>query len=451
MQAAPGTFDAITHQQRLGIEGSAGNQEQNSRLLVIENLAQLGSSQEDGVTTSRRMVEVWEMCNRLYMRFDTRTLFDERWCLAVIEAAASIAGAGTGGGGRVQQPLLRPSSSPRIIVLGLGTGLAALAAARAGAEVLWVVRVARFAEVARCLVARNDLAARVRVLFVRTWAELPPKLPPMPGGGLAREAHACVTEELGDDPLSEGLLPLARFCHSRLLRSGGAFGPCRLRIFAALACVRTTSACGFDLRAFNIFRTSSGAHGTYDFEDSLLTEQPGDARMLSAPVLLLDLDLSSAPPMPAAAPASRPVRCTAAGVFNCVVWWAELTLCAGGQPVDLGPCVRSPRASCTRARRQRLNFNGYERVLRRDESVTIHASITSDERAVLIEAPPDNHAAAAGMQVPWPLSNNGVMSCELDTHSRCHDRWVAHCAPSAAFVPLHTSLCTPLSSHASGD
>ena len=237
-----GPFDALAHQQRLGIIGSSDGASRPIRPAAIENLVNGGSSREDGVTEPRRMCDVWEICNRLHMRFGSRLLADERWCCAWARSAAAAA-----------------TARMRVIVLGLGSGTPALAAARSGAEVLWVVRVSRFAEVARQLVARNGIGGRVRVMVCKQWASLPAQLPPMPSGGKAREAHAIFTEEIGDDPISEGLLPLARLSHSLLLRPGGTFAPGRLRVQAVLASVRTGSCCGFDLRAFNVFRNSAGA------------------------------------------------------------------------------------------------------------------------------------------------------------------------------------------------
>ena len=398
-------FDALSHQQRLGIEATSdADPQQNTRQPVIDNLCQFGSTPEDGVTTSRRMVEVWELCNRLHMRYESRMLADAAWCGTIAKAAAAAA---------ASSPATDPP--PRIIVLGLGSGVPALSAGRAGAEVLWVIRVARYAEVARALVARNRLQARVRVITCSRWVDLPPRLPPMPSGGLAREAHACLTEEIGDDPLSEGVLPLARLAHALLLRRGGVFGPCRLRVYATLASVRTICASGFDLRAFNAFRSTSGACQSYDLEDALLTERPGTVAVLSAPALLFDLDLSRAlPPTSVARPVEVQVDASEGGVLNCLCWWADLCYPSGevySSAPPLCAAAEPPRSSCRRAFRQRLTFCGYERRLSAGEPVRVLASISRYETAVRVEAPPDERAAEAGTLVRWPATNAcGVLS-----------------------------------------
>ena len=100
------------------------------------------------------------------------------------------------------------------------------------------------------------------------------------GGGSAAGLDLVVTEELGDDPLSDGLLPLARCARAHLLRPHGLFSPRRVRIVGVLASVRTTRVSGFDLRAFNAFRVSEGARCAYDLEHLQISE-PGVA--LAAP------------------------------------------------------------------------------------------------------------------------------------------------------------------------
>ena len=129
---------------------------------------------------------------------------------AFARAAASASGAAA----RILRP---PRTRPRVIVLGLGSHRA-LTAARSGVEVVWYVRVARYAEVAAALLTCNRLdATRVKIVVCkRSWEDAPSQLPPTPSGELAREAEAVLTEEIGDDPLADGVLPLARLgMHAR--------------------------------------------------------------------------------------------------------------------------------------------------------------------------------------------------------------------------------------------
>ena len=102
--------------------------------------------------------------------------------------------------------------------------------------------------------------------------------------------------------------------------------PSRLRVYGALCAVRTLAVSGFDLRGFNVFRTTASFTGS-DLEDAALAEHAGAARMLSDPVLLVEIDLNQ-PPSPNGLRGRRsvPVRATHAGVLNSVAWWAELQL-----------------------------------------------------------------------------------------------------------------------------
>ena len=67
---------------------------------------------------------------------------------------------------RQQVPGARPTDV-NVLVLGLGTAIPALSAGRAGARVLWVLRVRRFFELAQALVKENALSAQVHVVHRR--------------------------------------------------------------------------------------------------------------------------------------------------------------------------------------------------------------------------------------------------------------------------------------------
>ena len=106
------------------------------------------------------------------------------------------------------------------------------------------------------------------------WDALRDPRAPSSSGGSAGGLDLVVTEEMGDDPLADGLLPLARCARAHLLRPHGVFSPCCVRIVGVLASVRTTRVSGFDLRAFNAFRVSEGARCAYDLEHLEISE-PG--------------------------------------------------------------------------------------------------------------------------------------------------------------------------------
>ena len=70
--------------------------------------------------------------------------------------------------------------------------------------------------------------------------------------------------------LSDGLLGVAAFARKQLLKPGGTFYPRRATAYAALASVRTTDCCGFDVRLFNTFRNQPAdmpGDVVYDYEE----------------------------------------------------------------------------------------------------------------------------------------------------------------------------------------
>lgn len=162
--------DAVAHQKNVGIEGS----KRKSRADGVNALALGGSTLEEGLD-AQLMRLVYGLCFQVVNDHTTRMMIDSRWSRAMAAVAE-----------RAAAPL--PSGDrPLVYVLGLGGALPALVAARAGAKVVWVERVARFAECARRLAARNGLQERVQVRRVKQWHEL--KLDTQPG-------HTVITEEV---------------------------------------------------------------------------------------------------------------------------------------------------------------------------------------------------------------------------------------------------------------
>ena len=238
-----------------------------------------------------------DLCSTFHLAFGSRLLMDRRWRDAVV-AAATAAGApraptlgGYGGrlGGAASLSLdtmlsTREKVRQRVAVLGFGSTLPALAAAKAGAEVVWGVRHDRLAEIAAAVVRRNGLARRVKVLFARRFEEMGwegatalDAESKLGGGGRSGRFDAVLTEEFSDDLLADGLLSLARYARAHLLKPRGTFFPKRATTFACLASVRVKQLEGFDVRLFNAFRTSGGA--VYDLEECMLNE-PGAVSLL---------------------------------------------------------------------------------------------------------------------------------------------------------------------------
>ena len=134
--------------------------------------------------------------------------------------------------------------------------------------------------------------------------------------------------QIGDDPLEDGIVHLARLARMHLLRPLGVFSPCRIRIRAVLASVRTTTVSGFDLRSFNIFRCSEGARCAYDLEHLQISE-PGVAMVLSMPTTLLELDLNHPDTISSTGHRSEVLlSATRSGIVNCVCWYTLDVYCS---------------------------------------------------------------------------------------------------------------------------
>jgi len=360
---------AVDHQKDVGIRGSSARQRQN----LVEALALGGSTPEENVT-QQLLPLVYGMCFSLMTEFGARLGNDPKWCEAYARAAANAAASGA-----------------RVLVFGLGSGVPALAAAKNGAEVVWVLRIVRWAQIATQLVARNGLSHRVRVVRVKEWATFTPE----------KLFDAAFTEEVADDVLSDHLLAIARVA-TPLLSGGGRFAPGRIRVLGALVSLRTTSVCGFDLRGFNAFRSNASVWTDLEHVAAADMYRATEARFLSKPFEVFEFDLSSPHALP---PDLVQVRVTVseAGIMNAVTFWSVLEL-APGITLDLGPDLLKPRVWDQRGRRQHLRFLGYERGLQVGEVVQVVAR--HDLQSVHLEVPVDERALAARRLVRWPSVNS---------------------------------------------
>lgn len=138
----------------------------------------------------------------------------------------------------------------KVLEIGTGTGLLAMMAARAGAEVVTCEADPAIASAARDVVAANGYSDRVRILNMHSTAIDPER----DMGGLA---DILVSEIVSNDLLSEGVLAAHEDAVTRLIRPGAAVIPARGSIRVALAAdlrdrpARLDEANGFDLSAFN--------------------------------------------------------------------------------------------------------------------------------------------------------------------------------------------------------
>lgn len=106
-----------------------------------------------------------------------------------------------------------------VVDLGTGTGVLAMAAARAGARRVYAIEAGGIGAAARALFESNGLDDRVTL--VEGWSSR--VAPPEP-------ADVLVTETIGNDPLGEQVLELARDARQRLLRPGARIIPSCVRV-----------------------------------------------------------------------------------------------------------------------------------------------------------------------------------------------------------------------------
>jgi len=101
-----------------------------------------------------------------------------------------------------------------VVDIGTGTGILAMAAARAGAGHVFAVEASSMAECASQVFAANGLAGRITLIRGRsTEVSLP------------RKADVVVTEMIGHHPLGEGLLEIVGDALSRLAKPGARVIP----------------------------------------------------------------------------------------------------------------------------------------------------------------------------------------------------------------------------------
>jgi hypothetical protein len=179
-----------------------------------------------------------------------------------------------------------------VVEVGTGTGILAMAAARAGARRVYAIEAGAIAEQAERVITANGLADVIRVL--RGWSttlELPER------------ADVLITETIGSDPLDERILEIVLDARRRLLRPGARIVPSRLSVWGTAIEVPEA----FVARFVYTFGRTEKWQEVYGFDFSPLV--PPERLLhgyrvsmsitrqwsrLSAPARLVELDLQSA-------------------------------------------------------------------------------------------------------------------------------------------------------------
>lgn len=107
-----------------------------------------------------------------------------------------------------------------VIDIGTGTGILAIAAARAGAKKVYAIEAGTMADIAEAVILGTDVADKITVL--RGWSTqitLPEK------------ADVLVSEIIGNDPFGENLIQTFNDAHLRLLKPGARVIPAGITLF----------------------------------------------------------------------------------------------------------------------------------------------------------------------------------------------------------------------------
>jgi type I protein arginine methyltransferase len=181
-----------------------------------------------------------------------------------------------------------------VVDIGTGTGIYAIAAAHAGARHVYAIEADHIAWGARRLFEANGLADRISLiqgLSTRIW--------------LPERADVLISEVIGDEPLAEHVIGITQDALRRLLKPGARLIPSRVKIFgvpvtipdAELGKLTFTPETLQNWRSWYGIEFGPLAKMTQNlpfqscFSYFINPYKMRDWKMLSAPVLLADVDL----------------------------------------------------------------------------------------------------------------------------------------------------------------
>jgi hypothetical protein len=215
-----------------------------------------------------------------------------------------------------------------VVDIGTGTGVLALAAARAGARHVYAIEASAIGDVAEAIFEANGMADRITL--VRGWStriDLPER------------ADVLVSEIIGNEPLGENVLEVTRDARKRLLKPGARMVPSKVRILGIPVTLPETEFARHKLTA----DTLRDWRSWYGIDFGLLAAgdrgsapvffpRPQKARLwesLSEPILLAEVDLSEVDRL--MMDRSVTVSAGTSGILNSLLVYFEL---------DLGPTTR---------------------------------------------------------------------------------------------------------------
>jgi hypothetical protein len=177
-----------------------------------------------------------------------------------------------------------------VVDIGTGTGVLAVAAARAGARHVYAIESSAIGESAKAIFEANGLADRITLL--RGWStEI----------SLPERADVLVSELIGDEPLGENVLKVTKDARKRLLKPEARLVPSEVQIFGLPVTIPRAELIERVLTA----ETLQDWHSWYGIDFGPLAEVARDVfsefpikpqvasrwEALSEPILLADIDL----------------------------------------------------------------------------------------------------------------------------------------------------------------
>jgi type II protein arginine methyltransferase len=219
-----------------------------------------------------------------------------------------------------------------VLEIGAGSGLLAMIAARAGAQVLTCEKNPMIAAAAERIVARNGLADRIRIVRKQSDALLIPE-------DLPAQADLVIHEIFGSQLFGEGVSDALADARNRLLKPEAPSVPPR----ASLRCALVTD---HDRRRHGSLRDVQGFDLSH-FElllrpvQNLTASAPDRFERRSDPLSALEMDYNRAPPF---GPGSQIVQLeSSGGRIDGVVQWISIAF-PGLPPLENDPFVGGPQS-----------------------------------------------------------------------------------------------------------
>ena len=228
-----------------------------------------------------------------------------------------------------------------VVDIGTGTGILAVAAARAGAAQVYAIEAGAMADAAEAVFQASDVSDRLTL--IRGWStrvELP------------QRANVLISEVIGSDPFQERVLQTTADARRRLLTPEARLIPSKVRVFGLAVTVPADKLADVSFTAesaerwrqwYGVDFTSLTSLGQNSASRSLRVSahQAAQWPMISEPILLAEIDLKAFQETTIERVVSA---CLAsAGVFNGLLMFFELEV--GSLTITSHPLKTSPANS----------------------------------------------------------------------------------------------------------